>query len=63
MRDGLVQSVKGCSRREDGGREGALAGWGAWAPFRTAGEGGVGAEQGPLLDLTLRGPWGLRVTH
>lgn len=63
VRGGLVQSVKGCSRREDGGR---LRPWrqdgGAWAPFRTiAGEGRVGAEQGPALDLTLRGPWGLRV--
>lgn len=29
VRGGLVQIVKGCSRREDGGRKGALAaGWG-----------------------------------
>lgn len=36
-------------------QEGGLGGrLGAGAPFRTAGEDGVGAEQGPPLDLTLR---------
>lgn len=34
MEDGLVQVVKGCSRREDGGRKGtSAAGRGEWAPF------------------------------
>lgn len=57
VKDGSVQIVKGCCRKKDG-RKGTSARAEEWAPFRTAGEGGVDTEQNPPPGLSegLLGP-------